>query len=119
MVALTGGRLEIDPVSPVLRHLRVVELEDDPERARGRERAVGVEAVAEISRLQALRQPGRAVGADGDYRKTQLRELGRCFAQLTELRVAVGSPAAPVEDEKRPAVVQHLREIDGIAAHGV
>ena len=110
---LTGCRFEIDPVFQIHLDLIVVELKCDSKRASGRERTVGVERVAEVVRLQALLELGALVCADGDDRKTQRREFGFDLAQLPELRIAIGSPAAAVEDEQRTGVTDEFRKVSG------
>ena len=112
-MGLTRCRFEIDAVVQVLPDIIVTELKRDAERASGRESAVRIESVAEVVRLPALFELGRPVGADRNHRKSQLRQLVSDFAQLTELRIAIGSPAAAVEDEQRTGVTDELRKVSG------
>jgi hypothetical protein len=94
-------------------------LKRDSERASSRERTVGVERVAEVVRLQALLEFGALVCADGDDRKAQLREFGFDLAQLAELRIAIGSPAAAIEDEQRAGFADEFRKVNGRSIHRV
>jgi hypothetical protein len=50
--------------------------------------------------------------------KAEGRELGFDFAQLTELRVAVGSPAAAIENQQRPFLSHRPGEFDRFALYG-
>jgi len=109
VVFLAGCRFEVDSVIQILLHIVVAELKSDSEGARGRERAVGVERVAEVAFLQAAPEPRGLVRADRDDGKPERRELGFDLAQLTELRIAVGSPAAAVEDEQRTRIAGEIR----------
>jgi hypothetical protein len=119
VVFLTRCRLEVDPVLQVHLHLVIVELKRDSERASSRERTVGVERVAEVVRLQALLEFGALVCADGDDRKAQRREFGFDLAQLAELRIAIGSPAAAIEDEQRAGFADEFRKVNGRSIHRV
>ena len=103
VVAVSRCRLQVDAEARVPGHVGVVELIDDSEGACRCERAVGVEGVAEVVLLAALHELRGLIGADGDHRKPESRELRLQLAQLAELRVAVGSPTAAVEDQQRPA----------------
>ncbi len=113
VVFLARCRFEVDTVFQIHADVVVAELKCDSKRASGRERAVGVERVAEVGRLQTLMEFGGLVCADGNNRKTQCREFGFDLAQLTELRIAIGSPAAAVEDEQRAGFAGELRKVDG------
>ena len=119
MVFLTRHRFEVDPVFEVPANLVIAELERDSECASGRERTIGVEPVAEALRLPALLEFGGLVCADGDDRKTQCREFGFDLAQLAELRVAIGSPAAAIEDEQRTRFVEEFRKVDDRSVQGL
>jgi hypothetical protein len=99
VVRSTRCRFEVDSVFPIFLDLVIAELKCDSKRTGGRERAIRIERVTEAVRLQALLEFEGLVGADGDDRKTQRCEFGFDLAQLTELRIAIGSPAAAVEDE--------------------
>jgi len=111
-VFLTRRLLEVDSVFQVHADLFIAELERDSERAGGQQRTVGVELVAEVARFQALLEFGDLVCADGDDRKSQRCQFGFDLAQLTELRIAIGSPAAAVEDEQRAGFADEFREVD-------
>ena len=115
----TRCRFEIDPVLQVHLDLVIAELKRDSERASSRERTVGVERVAEVVRLQALLEFGALVCADGDDWETQLRQLVFDLAQLTELRIAIGSPAAAIEDEQRAGFADEFRKVNGRSIHRV
>ncbi len=110
-------RFEVDPVFQVLADLVIAELKRDSERASGRERTIGVERVAEVGRLQALLEFGGLLCADGDDRKTQCRELGFDLAQLAELRIAIRSPAAAIEDQQRTGFADEFRKVDDRSVH--
>jgi hypothetical protein len=99
VVIATGRLLQVDPVLLVCADIGITELERDPECSGCRERGVGVERVTELVLLQAIRQLCGSVRADCDDGKSELGELGLDLAQLTELRGAVGSPAAAIENE--------------------
>ena len=116
---LTRCLLEVDPVLQVHADVVIAELKRDAERASSRERTVGVERVAEVVRLQALLEFGALVCADGDDRKTQRREFGFDLAQLAELRIAIGSPAAAIEDEQRAGFADEFRKVNGRSIHRV
>jgi hypothetical protein len=94
-------------------------LKRDAERASSREGTVGVERVAEVVRLQALLKFGALVRADRDDRKAQRREFGLDLAQLTELRIAIGSPAAAIEDEQCAGFADEFRKVNGRSIHRV
>ena len=115
---LTRCRFQVDPVVEVLLYVVIAELKRNAERARGGQRTVRVERVAEVLRLPTLFEPGRSIGADRDDRKPELRELVFDLAQLAELRIAIGSPAAAVEDEQRTGSTDEFREICGRSVHG-
>ena len=110
---LTRCRFEVDAVFQVHPNIVIVELKCDSKRASGQERAVGEERVAKVVCLQALLETGALVWTDGDNRKTQRRELGFDLAQLTELRIAIGSPATAVEDEQCTGFAGEFRKVDG------
>ena len=94
-------RFEVDSVLQIHLDLVIVELKRDSQRASGRERAIRIERIAEVVRLSTFLKLGGLVRADRDDRETQLRQLVFDLAQLAELRIAIGSPAAAVEDEQR------------------
>ncbi len=117
VVFLTRCRFEVDPVLQIHLDLVIVELKRNSKRASGRERAIRIQPIPKAVRLSTFLEFGGLVCADRDDRETQLRQLVFDLAQLAELRIAIGSPAAAVEDEQRAAMAHQLHEIDRIAAH--
>ena len=65
-----------------------------------------------------MREFGGAIGADGYDLEAEGREPALDFAQLAELRVAVGSPASAIKDEQRPTFAHRPSEIDRLAVNG-
>ncbi len=108
----TGGGLEVDAEPSVPCDLLSRHLECDSERACSSHRVVRVEVVAETLDLQAPRQLLGSVRAERNHREAQRRELGLDLAQLAELRVAVGSPAAAVEDQQRAGALHEFSQVD-------
>lgn len=120
-MALAGGACEIDAVARVLFARRCVQLKCDPKRTCCIEPTIGIEGVTQPLRLPAFTELLGAIGADRNDGKTELRELSLDLAQLPELRVAVGSPPATVEDEECTGLLAQAREIERVAvdvAHG-
>jgi len=109
---MAGGRREVDSVLQVFGDIAVTHLIRDAEGARRRKRSIRVEGVAEPLRFQALLQLRGSVGADGDDGKAQGGEFRFDLAQLAELRVAVGSPTAAVENDEGAVLANHLSEVD-------
>ncbi len=97
---MTGCRFEVNPILEVHADIVIAELERDSKCASRRERTIRIERVPKAVRLSTFLELGRLVRTDCDDRKAQLRQLGFDLAQLTELRIAIGSPAAAVEDEQ-------------------
>ncbi len=99
MVIVPRRFLQVDSVVGVLEHFGIAQLKRDSERPGRAERTIRVERVAQVVLLQAGGQGSGTVRTDGDDRKAELGQLRFDLAQLSELRIAVGSPAPAVEDE--------------------
>ncbi len=119
MVIVTRSLLQVDSVVVVLEHFGIAQLKRDSERPSGSERTIRVERVAQVVLLQARSQASGTVRTDGDYRKAELGQLRFDFAQLSELRIAIGSPAPAVEDEQGTGIPHCFRKIDGRTSNGV
>jgi hypothetical protein len=101
VVGLAGGGLEVDRVLPVLLDGGVVDAERDAERDGGAALGVGVEPPTETVTVDRLAQLLGSICRQRDDLIAQRLDLAFDLAQLPELRVAVGSPAAAIEDQER------------------
>jgi hypothetical protein len=119
VVSLAGRILEIDPVLGVLGDVRVIELIDDPESASDVESTVRVERVAEPLDFEALLELLGSVGAQRNDLEPERRQLRLDLAQLTELRVAIRSPATAVEDEERATFADRRLEVHRFSENGL
>lgn len=111
--------LEIDSKRPQLRDTKLVDLKRDAVRPRRVEGTVGIERIAKVLHLEACRHFLRSVGANRDYGKAKGQQLFFDFAQLTQLRIAVGSPTAAIENQQRSVFSKLACQIDRFARHGL
>jgi hypothetical protein len=101
VVRLARGSLEIDRVLLVLLDGGVVDAEGDAEREGGVGLGVGEELPVEVMPIDRLAELLRTIRGQGDDLVAERPDLAFDLAQLPELRVAVRSPAAAVEQQKR------------------
>ena len=114
MVLFARGVFDVHAESLQSTDLGIIELKHDSERTRSRQRAIGVERVTEIFDRKTVDHLGWAIGTHCDDREAESRQLLLDFAQLAELRIAIGSPASAIEDDQRPVIQDHFGEIDPI-----
>jgi hypothetical protein len=115
VVRLPRGRLEIDRVLLVLLDGGVVDAEGDAEREGRVGLGVGEELPVEVMPIDRLAELLRAIRGEGDDLVAQRPDLAFDLAQLPELRVAVGSPAAAVEQHQRGFAGNDRAQVGGFA----
>jgi hypothetical protein len=109
------GIFEVDAISRVGRARHGIELKSDAEGSCRVELTIRIERVAEAFRLATLDELDRTIRTDSDHGKAELLQLCLDLSQLTELRIAIGSPAAAIEDEQRASLAEPSRKIDRFA----
>ena len=117
VVFLPRCGFEVDAVLQIHLDVVIAELKRDSECARGCEGAIRIERISEIVRLSTFLEFGGLVWTDRDDRESQRLQLVFDLAQLAELRIAVGSPAAAVEDEQRTGLAEEFGKVDGRSIH--
>lgn len=111
-MTLPRGLTEVDTEALVPAPGVLIELKGDAECASSLESTVGVQGIPEPLGLTALDQLFRPIRADRDDRKPERGQLVLDFTQLPELRIAIGSPTAAIEDEQRTAIPHERRDVD-------